>query len=183
MSWLECVCDSDFEIFSEYPFQIRKKKTQRIVKEFLHKTNGYVILRLNNKMYRKHRIIALQFIPNPDPDNYKFVDHIDKCRHNNDLSNLRWCSNQQNSNNKSNQNFVDELPDDSIVVEKYSKFEFEFLYFSLETNRFYYFNGINYNIKAVYQDKYGNFKTNIYDISGKKRTIYYNKFKKQYDLI
>ena len=183
MSWVKCVCDSDYEIFTEYPFQIRKKKNQRIVKEYLHKGTGYVALYLSKKFYRKHRIIALQFIPNPNPEKFKFVDHIDRNRLNNEISNLRWVSNQINSNNRNTQQFVDELPDDSFVVERYKDYEFEFLYFSLENNRFYYFNGINYAVKSVYQDKYGNYKTYMYDRTGIRRTISYNKFKREKGLI
>ena len=139
MSWLECVCDSDYEIFSEFPFQVRKKKNQRIVKEYLHKGTGYLVCQLNGKMYKKHRILALQFIPNPNPEIYNVVDHVSHIKTDNRLENLRWVSQQQNMNNRSDQNFVDELPDDAIVVDKYNNHEFEFLYFSPETDRFYFF--------------------------------------------
>ena len=181
MSWIELVVDKDFEIFDEYPHQIRRKKNQRIIKESLDKSNGYIQIHLNKKKFYKHRVIALQFIPNPN--NYKYVDHVDMCRQHNEISNLRFVSSQQNNNNKSNQTLVDELPDDSIVVDKYNNNEFEFLYFSLETNRFYYYNGINYNVKAVYRDKYGNYRTYITDTLCKQRSISYNKFKREYDLI
>ena len=156
---------------------------ERIVKERLDKSNGYISLHLNKKKFYRHRINALQFINNPDPEIYKYVDHRNHIKTDNRLENLRFVSNQQNCNNKSNQNFVNELPDDAIVVDKYNNHEFEFLYFSLETNRFYFFNGINYNMKPIYKDKHGYYRTLIYDKTNKQRTIYYNKFKKQYDLI
>ena len=45
-----------------------------------------------------HRLLALTFIPNPN--NLPCVDHIDRNRCNNHLSNLRWVSHQENMDNK-----------------------------------------------------------------------------------
>lgn len=45
-----------------------------------------------------HRLIAIQYIPNPD--NLPEIDHIDRQRQNNELSNLKWCSRIENANNK-----------------------------------------------------------------------------------
>lgn len=56
------------------------------------KNTGYyaVILSKNNKSfcYGIHRLLALQFIPNPD--NLPEVDHINQIRTDNRLENLRW---------------------------------------------------------------------------------------------
>jgi hypothetical protein len=41
-----------------------------------------------------HRLIAEEFIPNPN--NYPQVNHIDKDRINNMIDNLEWCNPQQN---------------------------------------------------------------------------------------
>jgi len=55
-----------------------------------------------DKPYRHHRLLALAFIPNPN--NLPEVDHIDRDRGNNDLSNLRWADDytQQQNTCKSN---------------------------------------------------------------------------------
>jgi hypothetical protein len=48
-----------------------------------------------------HRLVALYFVPNPrqyDP-NVKVVDHIDRDRHNNHHTNLRWLTQAENSRN------------------------------------------------------------------------------------
>jgi hypothetical protein len=45
-----------------------------------------------------HRLLAIQYIPNPD--NLPEVDHIDRNKQNNDLSNLRWVTHATNCNNK-----------------------------------------------------------------------------------
>lgn len=44
-----------------------------------------------------HRLIAEFFIPNPE--NKKYVDHIDTDIHNNHINNLRWVNAKENSNN------------------------------------------------------------------------------------
>jgi len=67
--------------------------------------NGYKRVQLSinckNKCVSIHRLLALTFLPNPN--NYPQVDHIDRNKLNNDLSNLRWVNNstnQQNCNKK-----------------------------------------------------------------------------------
>ena len=83
--------------------EVRNKKTGKILKNYL--SNGYYCVDLG-KQYNIHRLIALQFIPNPE--NLSDVDHIDGNKINNSIENLRWTSHQQNnmnlkiySNNKS----------------------------------------------------------------------------------
>jgi hypothetical protein len=64
---------------------------------------GYYVIKLyddNNirKNLQFHRLIAIHFIDNPN--NYKYVDHIDQDKLNNNINNLRWCSASQNAMNK-----------------------------------------------------------------------------------
>lgn len=44
-----------------------------------------------------HRLVAEAFLPNPH--NYRCIDHIDGVKANNQIDNLRWCSDLQNQNN------------------------------------------------------------------------------------
>jgi len=77
------------------------KKYKRFLKPQLDK-DGYLGLILSKdgkpKYLRVHRLIALQFIENPD--NLPLVDHIDRDKSNNDLDNLRWVTKSQNNRNK-----------------------------------------------------------------------------------
>jgi hypothetical protein len=59
---------------------------------------GYLKVSLGrNNSYLIHRLLALQFIPNPD--NFDMIDHIDRNKINNNLENLRWCNRATNEQN------------------------------------------------------------------------------------
>jgi hypothetical protein len=72
----------------------------------LTKSDGYLYVNLvigkreNQKRHKAHihRMIALQWIPNPD--NLPEVDHIDRNKLNNSIDNLRWVSRQTNRKNQ-----------------------------------------------------------------------------------
>jgi hypothetical protein len=60
-----------------------------------HKQGGYYVVSLrisNNKSrnVRVHRLLALAFVENSDPNNKKIVDHIDGNKTNNNIKNLNW---------------------------------------------------------------------------------------------
>ena len=69
---------------------------------YLEKTDGYyyVDLTIDGKRHKCyiHRLIALQYIDNPD--NLPEVDHIDRNKKNNSIDNLRWCSRAVNRRNR-----------------------------------------------------------------------------------
>jgi hypothetical protein len=65
-------------------------------------TNGrYHRIKLYKNSKRKnfyvHRLVAIHYIPNPH--DYPDVDHIDRDKTNNDVSNLRWVTPLQNQQN------------------------------------------------------------------------------------
>jgi len=64
---------------------------------------GYLRVSLSknglSRNFLVHRLVALYYIPNPN--NYAFVDHIDRNIYNNDVSNLRWVNASMNNLNRS----------------------------------------------------------------------------------
>ena len=55
---------------------------------------GYLRVKIGDKTYAVHRLVAIAFIPNPY--NHPIVHHIDENKANNVSSNLLWCTHQQN---------------------------------------------------------------------------------------
>lgn len=85
--------------------QVWSNKSKRLLSIGIYTSkskSGYVYVGLyvngKNKNVEIHRLLALTFIPNPN--NLPQVDHIDRNKQNNDLSNLRWVSKQDNMKNR-----------------------------------------------------------------------------------
>ena len=187
--FVELVEHKNYEILTVFPFTIRKKSNHYEVSES-HNSNGYIQLILNDGNRRhnclKHILIAKQFIPNDDPEHKSQVDHKNKVRDDNRLENLRWCSSSENNLNKSSKNgilyeFVKEIPDDAIVVDTYNNHHFENYYFY--DDKFYFFNGVEYRILHICENKYGSKLVYMNNTAGKNINIYYSKFKRIYGLI
>ena len=179
--WETLKADEDYEINIIYPYQIRNKSNKRIIKES-HKPNGYLRCKLNQKDYLKHRLIALQWILNPD--NLPQIDHIDRNRTNNHIDNLRWTSNSENNKNKTtNHNikyeYFDKIDDDAIAIIRYGKYRFKNYYYVSKEDNFYFYN--NYQYRKLYKiiDKRDKIEyINLFDLNNKSRSIFINKFKK-----
>ena len=76
----------------------------RFMTPTINNGTGYYSIELskgkqNIKQTSIHRLLAIQFIPNPN--NLPTVDHIDRNKLNNSLDNLRWASFRTNNLNKS----------------------------------------------------------------------------------
>lgn len=70
----------------------------------MEKSDGYLYVDLRLNGIRKkcyiHRLLGLHYIDNPE--NKPEIDHIDRNKKNNDLSNLRWVTRIENCHNKAN---------------------------------------------------------------------------------
>ena len=192
MTWQQLNQHPEYEIFSEYDdalhcYPIRKTGKTKIVKTGI--TNkGYVRICLeDNVLYLVHRIISEQFIPNDDIENKTDIDHIDHDRTNNRITNLRWVTHLQNMNNRSKCKdreieFVQELPDDVIVVNQYGNYHFEDYFFA---NDVFYKNTRNGNYRIVpwhYNQSTNNYSIMLTDENTIQRTISKKPFYKLYGL-
>ena len=189
--------EDNYEILNQYPFTIRKKSNHKVLSESL--IDGYMRVCLNRKSYRKHRLIALQFLPNDDPINNDVIDHINHDRTDNHLNNMRWCSSSSNQYNRSyyksvHYEFIDDIPNDSIMIDFYetqtARREFEpnkYYYYHDETNNEDIFYGrITDNLYKVLHHniaKSGNKFIKLIDINNKSVGMMINIFKHQHDLI
>ena len=138
---------------------------------------------IDGKNYLKHRLIADQFLPNPN--NLPEVDHINHDRTDNHIENLRWVSHTDNIKNRASMKrimyeFVDDIPDESIKVLDYGKHNFDDYYFYDDV--FYFYNGINYRILHINEFKNGLKFVHMSNTNGKCVSVCYNKFKKIYHL-
>jgi hypothetical protein len=80
---------------------VKNNKTGRILKPIENEKGYYQLSLCKNgyfKTFKVHRLVALAFIPNPE--NKPQIDHIDNDRINNNVNNLRWCTNSENGQNK-----------------------------------------------------------------------------------
>ena len=56
--------------------------------------DGYVVVLIKKKKYKRYRIVAQTFVPNVN--NLPMVNHKDAVRSNDDYTNLEWCDNTYN---------------------------------------------------------------------------------------
>ena len=178
--------EQEYLIQKEFPFVIKKKSNNRIIKEGINNF-GYPRVSLSGKPYLKHVIVAKQFLDNPN--NLPEVDHISRDRTDYHLSNLRYVSSSQNCKNRTVSTYntsiiyeyVDEISDDAIVVDEYSGHEFTDYFF--HDNVFYFFNGVQYKKLHINEKKNGSLFVHMKDIEGKNVQIMYSKFKRLHDLL
>ena len=191
MSWHDLIDFEDtYEICDEYPYTIRKKSTGKELKETLN-SNGYysVTLRFNGKPMKllKHRLVAKQFIPNPN--NLPWIDHMNRDKSDNHIINLRWITNADNQKNRLSSlgiqyEFIDydAAPRDLIIITDYGKNELVNYYYSPSNELFYYDNDVKLRVLHINENNLGYKFVYAINSENKKIKIQISKFKKLYHL-
>ena len=178
----------DYEILNQYPFTIRRKDNHRALALY-DRSKGYPGVFIDGKPYFMHRLVALQFIPNPN--NLPQVDHISHDISDYHIENLRWCSSSTNNRNKRlykgiTHEFTDTLHNDAFEIEYYEtrngRRYFKDYYYSITEDKFYYDNELNYRIVPPYLTTSESQVVCLRDIDSKSVAVVIYKFKQQQGL-
>ena len=83
--------------------EVRNSKTGRVLKNAVDRDGYHVITlslgsRKEKKTVKVHRLVAICHISNPE--NKPQIDHLDRDKTNNDVTNLQWVSNTENQQNR-----------------------------------------------------------------------------------
>ena len=190
----------NYEILNIYPYTIRRKSNHHELKPTLD-SKGYYSVTLHDADGRHkcsiHRLIALQFIPNPD--NLPEVDHDNHIRTDNRIENLYWKSASDNNFNKSSHKgvqyeFIDNIPNKAIVIDHYdtkngrrlfTKGRY-YYYRNNETNEDIFYAKVSdnlYRIMYINESKTGKKYIHVNDINKVSISMRIERFKYQYDLL
>ena len=182
-NFVVCIIDAQYEIETEFPHRIRRINGDKFIAENRNNKTGYIQCSLNGKRYYKHRIIAKQFIPNPE--NKPEVDHINGDKTDNRIENLRWVSRSENAANRrkcrrQKIQYVEELPTDYIAIDHYNNYQFEDYYYSPSEDKFYHDDGYFARIICTNTTGNGYERFMAKDINGIQRNITVQKLKRIY---
>ena len=132
--------EDSYEIEVEEPHRIRRLGSNTFVTTYVDRLTGYVLIHLNRRTYKLHRILARHFLPNPD--DLPQVDHIDRNKTNNSIENLRWVSNSENCRNRGQytvrrREYLNAAPNDITEIRTFNGVEYaeNTYFFCYETDR------------------------------------------------
>lgn len=80
---------------------VRNDKTGRILKPVPNDTNHMQVSLFadgKRKNFYVHRLVGEAFIPNPDPEKYTIINHLNEDPSDNSVENLEWCDYSHNIN-------------------------------------------------------------------------------------
>ncbi|CAL6094471.1 Conserved_hypothetical protein [Hexamita inflata] len=143
--------------------------------------DGYYQVTISNEFnsytFKIYRLVAEAFL-GERPENHE-VDHIDRNRLNNQLSNLRYVTKSQNQRNKSSFNghlaeYLEVLPSTCVQLNNFKNLTFDRYYIDTETNELYSFDNNQYRKVILTKDN----RYRARDINGKIASIFPHKLTK-----
>ncbi len=90
-------CDLDISNLGNVRFSKNKKPKSSHLNKYGYPT---IHIQQNRKVhaYRVHRLVAMLFVDNPNPQKYDCINHKDENPSNNHSDNLEWCNRKYNNN-------------------------------------------------------------------------------------
>lgn len=182
MSWIDCILNDDYEIFTLFPHDIRKKSNHKPITR-TRNSDGYVFVSLSGNTFGEHFVIASQFIQNPE--NLTEINHLNKHRDDNHIENLEWISHSDNLADrepyrKQESEFLAELPEHVLHINEYNNIEYNRYYYDIDNERIistFKSNINNHNYKVIKPSKPNTTGAIIciQDINGIYHSLGYNK--------
>ena len=139
-TWQTLIINPNYEISVDFPYNIRRKHNNRYCCEYFTGQYVYYTVTLDGKRYKKHDVIAYQWLGYTHDKKHKdklIIDHINKNRMDNHLNNLRIATSSQNAKNRTKYAKTHILPQDAVIHNS----KYPHVYYSPSFNQFYV--GIN----------------------------------------
>lgn len=177
-----------YQISTEYPYQVVTREGKN-VSESINNV-GYVQITIDGITTGKHRLVAMQWIPNPDklPE----VNHKDHDKLNNSVENLEWCTVSDNRRDRRQYckqpiEYVDEIPETAVELVEYKGFEYDRYWYDYDTERLIMHSRNHYPLRGLGSKSRYHFvnitnTTNsvvILDSTGRQHTISMNKLRNE----
>lgn len=94
IKWVSCPGHPNYQI--NRLAKVRSAKTEKVLSPYDDGT-GYLRVKLDGQNCRLHILVALAFIPNPDPETKTIVNHKRGKKHDCRASQLEWCTPAENT--------------------------------------------------------------------------------------
>ena len=172
--------EDSYEIEVEEPHRIRRLGSNTFVTTYVDRLTGYVLIHLNRRTYKLHRILARHFIENPD--DLPQVDHIDRIKTNNSIENLRWVTTSENMRNRTvaaygRREYLNNPPNDITEIRTFNDVEYEEnkYFFCFENDRVVQrYNDHKWRFLSENRNN-GYLRINMTDINGRSHLVYVHK--------